>query len=211
MNKSTLQSSSCTATYHPSWKLSKLDKPDMWDTAGEIRTNSQVIYSCGSLHLDKQRQDDQQEPIYSSSVPIQEGSSLEDLPESMDDREGEGQGDLCWWRDMMMMMIYLSIYLSQFLSISLCISQSVFLTVYYLSVYHCFCLSNIYLSIYLSICEFEFDHSVFCVSCLLNLFNINSLLRKNWISFDNRLFTISFSTIGLTEIIYSITQWNIAN
>ena len=23
------------ATYHPSWKLSKLDKPDMQDTAGE--------------------------------------------------------------------------------------------------------------------------------------------------------------------------------
>ena len=34
------QSSSCTATYHPSPKLSKLDKPDMWDTAGEVETNS---------------------------------------------------------------------------------------------------------------------------------------------------------------------------
>ena len=33
------------------------------------------------------------------------GCSLEDLPGAMDDREGvagEGQGDLCWWRDMMM-------------------------------------------------------------------------------------------------------------
>ena len=27
------------ATYHPSWKLSKLDEPDMRDTA-EVRTNS---------------------------------------------------------------------------------------------------------------------------------------------------------------------------
>ena len=34
------QSSSCTATYHPSRKLSKLDKPDMWDTAGEVEMNS---------------------------------------------------------------------------------------------------------------------------------------------------------------------------
>ena len=34
------QNSSCTATYHPSGKLSKLDEPDMRDTAGEVRTNS---------------------------------------------------------------------------------------------------------------------------------------------------------------------------
>ena len=31
---STPQSSSCTATYHSTWKLSKLDKPDMQDTTG---------------------------------------------------------------------------------------------------------------------------------------------------------------------------------
>ncbi len=31
---------SCTATYHPSRKLSKLEEPDIWDTAGEVRTNS---------------------------------------------------------------------------------------------------------------------------------------------------------------------------
>ena len=31
--------SSCTATYHPSQKLFKLDEPDMRDTAGEVRTN----------------------------------------------------------------------------------------------------------------------------------------------------------------------------
>ena len=34
------QRSSCTATYHPSRKLSKLDEPDMQDTAGEVRTSS---------------------------------------------------------------------------------------------------------------------------------------------------------------------------
>ena len=36
---STLQSISCTATYHPSRKLSKLDEADMRDTAGEVGTN----------------------------------------------------------------------------------------------------------------------------------------------------------------------------
>ena len=51
------------ATYHPSQKLSKLDKPDMWDTAGDVETN---------LHLNEQRFDDQLEPIYNSSVPIQD-------------------------------------------------------------------------------------------------------------------------------------------
>ena len=34
------QSNSYTATYHPSRKLSKLDKPDMEDTAGEAGTSS---------------------------------------------------------------------------------------------------------------------------------------------------------------------------
>ena len=66
------QSSSCTATYHPSRKLSKLDKPDMQDTGGEVEMNSQVKYSCGPLHMAEQRQDDQPEPIYKSSVPIQD-------------------------------------------------------------------------------------------------------------------------------------------
>ena len=44
----------------------------MRDAAGEVRTNSEVTYSCGPLHMDKQSQDDQLEPTYSSSVPIQD-------------------------------------------------------------------------------------------------------------------------------------------
>ena len=36
----TQQSSSCTATYDLSRKLSKLDEHDMWDTAGEVGTNT---------------------------------------------------------------------------------------------------------------------------------------------------------------------------
>ena len=43
LNKSWKQhptNNSCTATYLPSLKPSKLDKQDMWDTAEEVRTNS---------------------------------------------------------------------------------------------------------------------------------------------------------------------------
>ena len=36
----TPQRNSYMATYHPSWKLSKLDKPDMWNTAEEVGTSS---------------------------------------------------------------------------------------------------------------------------------------------------------------------------
>ena len=36
----TPQDTNCTATYHPSRKLFKLDEPDMQDTAGEAGTNS---------------------------------------------------------------------------------------------------------------------------------------------------------------------------
>ena len=59
------QSNSCTATYHPSRKLSKFNEPDMRDTAGEVGTGS-----CEPLHLDEQRLEDQLEPTYISSVPI---------------------------------------------------------------------------------------------------------------------------------------------
>ena len=54
---STQQSNSCTATYHSSRKLSKLNEPDIRDTVGL------------SL-MDEQRQDDEFEPMYRSSVPI---------------------------------------------------------------------------------------------------------------------------------------------
>ena len=38
--RNTQQNSSCTAIYHPSRKLSKLEEPDIWDTAREVWTNS---------------------------------------------------------------------------------------------------------------------------------------------------------------------------
>ena len=69
---STPQSCSCTATNHPSWKLSKLDKPDMHNTAGEVGTSSLLMYSYGPLHKSEQKQGDQLEPTYSSSVRIRD-------------------------------------------------------------------------------------------------------------------------------------------
>ena len=33
---------------------SKLDEPDMKDTAGEVRTNSKAIYSCGPIYTNEQ-------------------------------------------------------------------------------------------------------------------------------------------------------------
>ena len=69
---STPQSCSYTATNHPSRKLSKLDEPDTRNTAGEIGTSSCVMYSCGSLHMDEQRQGVQLKRTYSSSVPIRD-------------------------------------------------------------------------------------------------------------------------------------------
>ena len=57
------------ATHHE--KLSKLDEPDIRDTAEEVRTNSKATYSCRPLHMDEQRQGDQLVPILNNSVPIQ--------------------------------------------------------------------------------------------------------------------------------------------
>ena len=61
----TPQSNRYKATYPPSRKLLKSEEPDMRDTAG---TSSYVMYSCGPLHMAEQRQGDQLEPTYSSSV-----------------------------------------------------------------------------------------------------------------------------------------------
>ncbi len=48
---------------HPSRKLSKLDEPDMQDTARKARTNSSVMYSYGPPHTANQKQDDQLEHL----------------------------------------------------------------------------------------------------------------------------------------------------
>ena len=56
----------------PSQKLSKLDEPDMQDTAGEAGTSSSVMYSYGPIHMAEQKQDDQLEHTYSSYVRIRD-------------------------------------------------------------------------------------------------------------------------------------------
>ena len=68
----TLHNSRCTVTYHPSQKISRFDEKDMRDTAGEVRTNSKVMYSCGNLHTDEQGLGDKLEPIYNNLVLIQD-------------------------------------------------------------------------------------------------------------------------------------------
>ena len=49
-------------------KTIKLDEPDIRDTAGEVGTTSYVMNPCGSLHVAEQRQGDQLEPTYCSSM-----------------------------------------------------------------------------------------------------------------------------------------------
>ena len=82
------KSISCTATNHPSQKLSKLDEPDMQDTTGEVGTCSLVMYSYGPLHIAEQKQGDQIEPTYSRIRGEDTGCSPEDQPKAMNDREG---------------------------------------------------------------------------------------------------------------------------
>ena len=55
----------------PLRKLLKLDEPIMRDTAGKVNTSSWETYYCEPLQSDEQRQDDWQESLYCSSVPIQ--------------------------------------------------------------------------------------------------------------------------------------------
>ena len=73
------------------------DEPDMQDTAGEVGTSSQVMYSCGPLHMDKQKQDDQLEPTYCSSVPIQNIALTTNRKQwTIGSEARKGQGYPCW-------------------------------------------------------------------------------------------------------------------
>ena len=75
----TPQGTNYIATCLPSRKLSKLDEPDMQDTAGEAGTSSEVMYSYGPPYMAGQKQDYQLEHTFSSYVRIRE--------EAMNDRE----------------------------------------------------------------------------------------------------------------------------
>ena len=75
----------------------------MPDSAGEVGTSSLVMYSCGPLHMDEKRQDDELAPTCSSSADTE--CNPEDLPEAMGDREGwrerirdiHDDGVTWWW------------------------------------------------------------------------------------------------------------------
>ena len=66
----TPQGTNYTATCLPSRKLSKLDKPDMQDSAGEAWMSSWVMYSYVPPHMAEQKQNDQLKHTYSSYVRI---------------------------------------------------------------------------------------------------------------------------------------------
>ena len=98
----TPQSTNCTTIYLPVRKLSKLDEPDMQDIAGEAGTSSWEMYSYGPRHMAEQKQDDQLEHTYSSSMRIRDAA-----PRTCQKRwtiTREGQGYPCWRHDMMMMI-----------------------------------------------------------------------------------------------------------
>ena len=75
LNKSwrnTPQDTNYTATCLLPRKLSKLDEPDMQDTAGKAGTSSYVMYSYGPPHMAGQKQDNQHEHTFSSYVRIRD-------------------------------------------------------------------------------------------------------------------------------------------
>ena len=69
------QSSSCMATYHPSRTLSKLDEPDMQDLLEKQGRTHKWCTPVDPFSRTSKRLDDQLEPVYSSSVPIQDAFS----------------------------------------------------------------------------------------------------------------------------------------
>ena len=64
-------------------------KTDTQDTAREARTNSSVMYSYGPPHMAKQKQDDQHEHTYSSSVRIRDVALKTCQKRWMIERSGE--------------------------------------------------------------------------------------------------------------------------
>ena len=83
----------------PITKTIQVRQTNIRDKTGGVRTNSKAIYSSGHIHMDEQKQDDQLEPIYNGSLPIQEHQ-----PGTMDDSHP------CWQRDVMMMMMMMMIW-----------------------------------------------------------------------------------------------------
>ena len=93
---STTESNSCTFTYHPSRKLSKLDELDMQDTAGEVGMKLVIEILLAKVGRPAQ--------AYIQQHCADTGCNPEDLPGAMDDRDvwQERVRDICadgakWW------------------------------------------------------------------------------------------------------------------
>ena len=110
----TPQSSSYTATFHPSRKL--LDEPDIRDIAGEVVTIDVLLW----VLLHGRAKAGRTAQTYIQKLYEDTGCSPEDLPEAMNDGEG--------WRkrvrhDKMMMMMMMMTYWSVSLTIQLNITH----------------------------------------------------------------------------------------
>ena len=78
----------------------------MQDIAGEVGMNSFVMYSNGPLHMAEQKQGDQLEPTYSSSVEIRDVALRTSWKRWTIGKGGErASGYPCWWHDKMNMMM----------------------------------------------------------------------------------------------------------
>ena len=75
-----------TATYLPSWKLSKLDEPDMQDTAGEAVTSSLSDVLLWTPSHDRAKAG-RSARTYIQQLCKDTGCSPDDLPEATNDRE----------------------------------------------------------------------------------------------------------------------------
>ena len=78
-----------------------VDDPDKQVTAGEVGTKPLVMYSYGPLHVAKQKQGDQLEPTYSSSVRtlgVTLRTCQKRCPIGMV-RDIRADGTIRWWDD----------------------------------------------------------------------------------------------------------------
>ena len=150
----------------------------MQDTAGEVGTSSLVIHSYEPLHMAEQKQDDQLEPTYNSSVRIrrvalttcrkqwtmgsggERGSEISVLMAQQDD-DDDNERYTCCVRTQRLKNYILE------LKRLLCISLSLSLYIY---IYICKCVRGVYVYV-----------------CVVVIRNIITTCQINWLSNINEL------------------------
>ena len=94
----TQQNSCCTATYHPSRKLSKLDDPDILDTA--LRNKDELINDTSLKNPSHGRAKvGRPARTYIQQLYANTWTRQEDLSGVMDDRDGSGRTVIVVWHD----------------------------------------------------------------------------------------------------------------